>query len=122
MPSVTPTNSPVPTLQGGPTGGTIRFTIIVPQANQSIGLIRIGEPVTNWDEVGGFDDIKIFEDSDNPIKAGEQITVDAPAGVWSITAWTPTLGGYNLYDAELLIDMREDTQWEVYKNPRWQSW
>ena len=119
LPSATLTNTSAPTLPSGPTGGTIQLTIIVPQTNKPIALVCIQEPITNWDDVSVFDSTKVFDDPDNPIEAGNQLTIEVPAGVWTISAWTPTLGGYNLYDAEMQIDLRYDTEWGVYKNPRW---
>jgi hypothetical protein len=117
------TYSPTPTLASGATGGTIRLTVTLPRATGPIARVCIDMPITNWDDVcspysDSDGDLIISQDNDE-IRAGEQVTIEAPAGVWSIAAWAYTLGGYNLYDSEMVIDMREDTEWVIEKNPRW---
>ena len=117
-----PSQTPTTTLQGGPTGGTIRFTIIGYPYRVSISTIAIGMPVTNWDDVSNAtltNGTTIFDQYNDPLKPGEQITIDAPAGVWSITAWSRAISGESLFDAEMLIDMREDTEWVIEDHPKW---
>ena len=99
--------------------------IIVPENMESIWVVLIHEPITDldYDTIWGIwsnEDIAIYGvDEYDPIRPGEQVTVDAPAGVWSISAWRRDMehGGYFPYDAEMQIDMREDTEWIIENHP-----